>query len=73
MAVTSMRSSSIRDFVKYRNMSTAFGVSPYAVEYVVIAGGGGGGADASGGVVLVVIAPMLRVKTLGVGLLANQR
>ena len=51
MAVTSMANSSIRDSQKFRNMSTTFGVSPFACEYVVVAGGGGaavGGGGAGG-------------------------
>ncbi len=49
MAVTSMANSSIRDFTKFNNMSTTFGVSPYPCEYVVIAGGGSGGGTVGGG------------------------
>ena len=48
MAVTSMASSSIRDFVKYRNMATSFGAPPYASSYLVI-GGGAGGSGGLGG------------------------
>lgn len=40
MAVTRMSQSSVRDFVKYRNMSAG----SFSVDYLVVAGGGGGGS-----------------------------
>jgi hypothetical protein len=48
MAVTSMANSSMRDFTKYNNMSTVFGVSPFPVDYLIYGGGGGGTGGRSG-------------------------
>lgn len=48
MAVTSIKNSSISDFVKFRNMSATFGARPFSLQYVVVAGGGGGGNNFGG-------------------------